>query len=195
MRATCAQGRTTYFLPQQLELTGLRIVLALAGLYFCLLAPVGKRFRMIGWMYLITLALFVVLRGRWYYMGPAYPMMYAAGAVWGEGWLATMSRGRAMAVRAVAWVVLAFDIVVTSAFFMPLAPLGTQVVAGRGIGAGRPQGRAGLAGTGAGSRANSRFADRRKSASTWRSLAPTTAKRERSISMGRNMDCRRRSAA
>jgi hypothetical protein len=81
---------------------------------------------MIGWMYLITLALFVVLHGRWYYMGPAYPMMYAAGAVWGEGWLATMSRGKAMAVRAIAWAVLAFEVVVTSAFFLPLAPLGTE---------------------------------------------------------------------
>ncbi len=120
------QGRTTYFLPQQLELAGLRTVLALAGLYYCLLSPVGRRFRMIGWMYLITLALFVVLHGRWYYMGPAYPMLYAAGAVWGEDWLATMSRGRAMAVRAVVWVVLAFEIVVTSAFFLPLAPLGSK---------------------------------------------------------------------
>jgi hypothetical protein len=120
------EGRTTYFLPQQLELAGLRIVLVLAGLYYCLISPVGRRFRMIGWMYLITLALFVVLHGRWYYMGPAYPMMYAAGAVWGEDWLAAMSHGRAMAVRAVTWVVLTFEIVVTSAFFLPLAPLGTK---------------------------------------------------------------------
>ena len=30
-----SQGRTTYFLPQQLELTGMRFPLALAGLYFC----------------------------------------------------------------------------------------------------------------------------------------------------------------
>lgn len=120
------QGRTTYFLPQQLELAGLRIVLAFAGLYYCFLSPIGRRFRMIGWMYLITLALFVVLHGRWYYMGPAYPMMYAAGAVWGEGWVAAMSRGKAMAVRAVAWVVLAVEIIPTSAFFLPLAPLGSK---------------------------------------------------------------------
>ena len=120
------QGRTTYFLPQQLELTGVRFVLAMAGLYYCLIAAAGRRFRMIGWMYLITLALFVVLHGRWYYMGPAYPMLYAAGAVWGEDWLAAMSRGRAMAVRVVVWAVLALDIVITSAFFLPLAPLGTK---------------------------------------------------------------------
>lgn len=120
------QGRTTYFLPQQLELAGLRIVLALAGLYYCLISPLGRRFRMLGWMFLITLALFTVSHGRWYYMGPAYPMMYAAGAVWGEEWVATLSRGWAMAARAVTWVVLAFEIVLTSAFFLPLAPLDTK---------------------------------------------------------------------
>jgi Dolichyl-phosphate-mannose-protein mannosyltransferase len=120
------EGRTAHFLPQQLMLTGLRTVLALAGLYFCFVAQAGRRFRMIGWMYLITLGLFVILRGRWYYMGPAYPMLYAAGSVWGESWRATMARRKAMAVRTFAWAALAFDIAVTSAFFMPLAPLGSK---------------------------------------------------------------------
>jgi 4-amino-4-deoxy-L-arabinose transferase-like glycosyltransferase len=120
------QGRTDSFLPQQLMMTGLRFPLALAGLYFCFVAPAGKRFRMIGWMFLITLALFVVARGRWYYMGPAYPMLYAAGAVWGEGWLATMQRGRAMTIRRVVWVALAFELVFTTAFWLPLAPLNSR---------------------------------------------------------------------
>ena len=44
---------------------------------------------MIGWMFVVTLLLFTLARGRWYYMGPAYAMLYAAGAVWGEGWLAS----------------------------------------------------------------------------------------------------------
>ena len=52
------QGRTDDFLPKQLRLTGLRFPLALAGLYFCFVASSGKRFRMIGWMYIVTLALF-----------------------------------------------------------------------------------------------------------------------------------------
>jgi hypothetical protein len=120
------QGRTANFLPQQLELTGVLFPLALAGLYFYLRSPEGKRFRIIGWMYLVTLIIFIVLRGRWYYMGPAYPMLYAGGAVWGEGWIATMSRGRAMLVRALAWIALAFNVLITAAFFMPIAPLGTK---------------------------------------------------------------------
>jgi hypothetical protein len=117
------QGRTTYFLPQQLELTAFRFPLAMAGLYFCLLAKTGRRFRMIGWMYVLTLLLFTVLRGRWYYMGPAYSMLYAAGAVWGEQCLATMSMGRAMAVRILAWGFLSLDVILTIALWLPTAPL------------------------------------------------------------------------
>ena len=120
------QGRTTYFLPQQLELTGLRFPLALAGLYFCFFVPAGKRFRMIGWMFVVTLILFTMARGRWYYMGPAYHMLYAAGAVWGEGWLATMQRGRAMTIRWLLWSVLAFELASTAAFWLPLAPLNSR---------------------------------------------------------------------
>jgi hypothetical protein len=65
-------------------------------------------------------------RGRWYYMGPAYHMLYAAGAVWGEGWLATMQRGRAMTIRWLVWSVLAFELASTAAFWLPLAPLNSR---------------------------------------------------------------------
>ncbi len=119
------QGRAAYFLPQQLELAGFRFPLALAGLYFCF-SQAGKRFRMIGWMFVVTLLLFTVAKGRWYYMGPAYPMLYAAGAVWGEGWLATMSRAKAMTVRWTVWAALTFELVFTTAFWLPLAPIGSR---------------------------------------------------------------------
>jgi 4-amino-4-deoxy-L-arabinose transferase-like glycosyltransferase len=114
------QGRTADFLPMQLMLNGLRLPLGLAGLYFCFFARNGRRFRMIGWMYVLTLALFTVAKGRWYYMAPAYPMLFSAGAVWGEQWLAAMQRGRAMTVRSVVWAALAFDVVFTVAFWLPL---------------------------------------------------------------------------
>ena len=120
------QGRTANFLPQQLMMTGLRFPLALAGLYFCFVAPAGKRYRMIGWMYIVTLALFVVAKGRWYYMGPAYTMVYAAGAVWGEQWLATMNRARAMTVRWLVWGALTFELIFTIAFWLPVPPLNSR---------------------------------------------------------------------
>ena len=120
------QGRTAYFLPQQLELTGFRSVIAMAGLYFCFFTQLGKRFRMIGWMYVVTLLLFVVAKGRWYYMGPAYPMLYAAGGVWGESWLVTLQRSRARTIRWVVWASLIFEVVFTTAFWLPAAPMGSR---------------------------------------------------------------------
>jgi hypothetical protein len=50
-----------------------------------------RRYRMLAWMYLIPLALFAVGKGRGYYMGGAYPMLMAMGAVVGERWVATLS--------------------------------------------------------------------------------------------------------
>ena len=120
------QGRTAYFLPQQLVLAGLRFPLAIAGLYFCLIAQAGKRFRMIGWMFLVTLALFIVAKGRWYYMGPAYPMLYAAGAVWGEQWLTSMLRPRAVTIRWAVWAVLLFEVAFTTAFWLPMPQIGSR---------------------------------------------------------------------
>jgi len=117
------QGRTADFLPAQLQLMGLATPLALAGLYFYFFVREGRRFRMLGWMYVITLLLFVLAKGRSYYLAPAYPMLYAAGAVWGEGWLATLQRGRAIALLTVLWAALAIDALSTVAFWMPTAPV------------------------------------------------------------------------
>lgn len=120
------QGRTRNFLPEQLELTALRLPLALAGLYFYFFYPAGKRYRMLGWMYVITLVLFVIAKGRSYYMAPGYPMLYAAGAVWGEHWLETMQRGRAMAIRTAVWAALTVDVIVTAALWLPTAPVNSR---------------------------------------------------------------------
>ena len=68
------QGRTQNFLPAQLEMTLLAFPLCLAGLYHTLFTAAGKRYRAIGWMFLVPLLLFVVLKGRVYYFAAAYPM-------------------------------------------------------------------------------------------------------------------------
>ena len=115
-------GRTRDFLPDQLKLTLLAAPLAAAGLYFYLRAHAGRRFRALGWMYAALLLLFVVAKGRGYYLAAAYPMLYAGGAVWGEQRLASMGRGWAGAVRAAAWTALAVDVALMAAIFLPVAP-------------------------------------------------------------------------
>lgn len=117
-------GRTGNFLPGQLEITLLGFPLALAGLYSYFFGSViGRRFRAVGWMYVVPLLLFVVLKGRSYYAAALYPMLYAAGSVGGEQWLRSLRRGFAVPVRVFVWSALLLDIAVAGAFFLPIAPV------------------------------------------------------------------------
>jgi Dolichyl-phosphate-mannose-protein mannosyltransferase len=47
----------------------------------------NRRYRPLGWMYLIPFALFYFGKGRGYYLAAAYPMLMAMGAVAAEHWL------------------------------------------------------------------------------------------------------------
>jgi len=117
------QGRTKNFLPDQLKMTLLAFPLCLAGLYYCFLAQAGKRLRALAWMFVVPLVLFVILKGRVYYFAAAYPMIYAAGSVWGESWLASLNRGWAAFLRVVTLLALTADIVIAATLLLPLAPI------------------------------------------------------------------------
>src|SRR5271166_366208 len=86
------QGRAEGFFKNQFRInTNLASApLWIAGLiaYFR-----DRRFRMLGWMYVVPLAVFAVTKARFYYVGAAYPMLLAMGAVVGERWVAALSRG------------------------------------------------------------------------------------------------------
>jgi len=117
-------GRTDGFLfPGQIKMTLLGFPLAMTGLYFCMISRGGKKLRMLGWMYVVPLVLFVMAKGRDYYFAPAYPMLYAAGSVCGERWLTGMKSGWANAIRTTAWVALTIDIALAVTFFLPVAPV------------------------------------------------------------------------
>jgi hypothetical protein len=55
------------------------------GLLWLLFGRDGRRFRLLGWTFVVVLALFMVLKGKNYYVAPVYPMLLAAGAVGLEG--------------------------------------------------------------------------------------------------------------
>ena len=120
-------GRTKDFLPDQAKLTLLALPLWLAGLYYCLFAGAGRRFRMLGWMYVVPLLLFILAKGRGYYLAGAYPMLYAAGSVWGEQRLKAMSQLSAGVIRAIAWTALAVDIIFFAVIAIPPAPVNSPL--------------------------------------------------------------------
>jgi MFS family permease len=70
-----------YFSQQILLLNPAVFPLWLAGLAWLLRAKDGRSLRAFGVAYLTAFTLFVLLKGKAYYLGAAYPMLLAAGAV------------------------------------------------------------------------------------------------------------------
>jgi len=118
-------GWTDFFLLGQLwrATNAATVPLWCAGLWYFFAVPDGKRYRLLGWMYVIPLLAFLFARGRDYYLAPAYPMLLAAGAVWGEQWVRSLSTRSALTVRQIAWTVLAVNGVAYAAVTLPVAPL------------------------------------------------------------------------
>lgn len=116
-------GRTEGFLPDQLKIALFALPLWVAGLFYLLAAPEGRRYRLLGWMYVIPLVLFFIAKGRSYYLAPAYPMLFAAGSSWGERWVVSLKAGWARLVKAVMWAGLAANAAIVAALFLPIAPV------------------------------------------------------------------------
>ncbi|HTU33007.1 MAG TPA: glycosyltransferase family 39 protein [Candidatus Acidoferrum sp.] len=53
----------------------------LAGLYYFFADRDGKRYRLLAWLYVIPVVLLFAMKGRDYYAGAVYPMLFAAGCV------------------------------------------------------------------------------------------------------------------
>jgi hypothetical protein len=120
-----ALGRTDGFLPDQLLMNAnpVAILLILAGLHFSLASPRGRRFRMLGWTYLTTLAVLSIARGRGYYLMPSYPMLIAGGAVWLEAALASRPEATARRLRKAVARTLIVATVVIMVLTLPTAPV------------------------------------------------------------------------
>jgi hypothetical protein len=120
-------GRTDTFLKDQAYISAnlATIPLWILGLGFYFFAPAGRRYHLLGWMFVIPLALFYVTKGRGYYMAPAYPMLLAAGSVWVGKWVASLSTWKARLLQGVTWVSLAAGFIVFSSLALPLAPVNT----------------------------------------------------------------------
>ncbi|HUB88116.1 MAG TPA: glycosyltransferase family 39 protein, partial [Dyella sp.] len=83
-----SEGRADHFFLHQVAhcTNPFTLPLWLAGLYGYLQE---RRYRLLGWMYRVPLALLVLGQGRGYYLGAAYPRLFAMGAVMALRWLAS----------------------------------------------------------------------------------------------------------
>ena len=96
----------------------------LAGLYFLFIAKAGRTWRLLGWIYLSILIVFILQKAKVYYFAPIYPMMFAAGGVIIEAWLARFSlRG----IRSTILVLLAASGLYIAPLAAPILPVETVI--------------------------------------------------------------------
>ncbi len=116
-------GRTDGFLGEQFVFSAnvVTIPLWIAGLYFYFFATAGQRYRPLGWMFVVPFVLFLVTKGRSYYLAAAYPMLLAAGAVSLEKWIGTLSIGWSRLVQGSLWGAFAVSGAIFAAVALPIA--------------------------------------------------------------------------
>jgi hypothetical protein len=111
-----------FLFEQVLFLQPLALPIWLAGLIWYFASPQGKRFRFLGWAYLIVMAIFIGLDGKSYYALPVYPVLMAAGGVALEKFFAVPKRrGFALAYPALLVIVG----ILTIPFGVPVLPVDT----------------------------------------------------------------------
>ena len=100
----------------------------LAGLWYFLFSEKGKPFRLLGWAWLFTMAVIMIMNPRVYYPWPAFPMLFAAGGVLWESWLVARSTAPRLQWIKPAWVTLmALAGAILAPFVVPVLPVETYI--------------------------------------------------------------------
>jgi hypothetical protein len=122
-------GRADDFLPNQLFETTNPFSLPLwtVGLGMCLYGSSMKRFRPLGWMFIVTFVLFLVNKGRSYYTAPSYVMLLAAGCVWFEGWLRARTEKTRRIGFSLLWGTQAVGSLIAIVLMKPIAPINSPL--------------------------------------------------------------------
>jgi hypothetical protein len=70
-----------FYLAQQAEMMGfISSILVILALLF-LISPHGRRYGILLWGFLSVLGCMLLLKGKFYYVAPVYPVVFAPGAV------------------------------------------------------------------------------------------------------------------
>jgi len=100
----------------------------LAGLWYFFFGEKGRLFRVLGWAWLVVMAIVMIANPRVYYVFPAFPMLFAAGGVQWEIWLAAPKWQRTGRSIAVAWMAAMLLIgAIFAPFAAPLLPVETYI--------------------------------------------------------------------
>jgi 4-amino-4-deoxy-L-arabinose transferase-like glycosyltransferase len=123
------EGRAESFLTGQFVLSANTVVIPLwiAGLYYYFFRQDGKRFRMLGWIFVITFMIYLIAQGLVYYQAPAYPMLIAAGVVVWQGWIDKLSVQKARLALGITSSILVVGAVFAGALALPISPINSPL--------------------------------------------------------------------
>lgn len=121
-----------FLVEQILTMNPVTLPLWLAGLLYLLFDRDGRRFRALGLVFLVLLALFMFQNAKSYFLAPAYPPLFAAGGVALEKLLPGRVLGRARFAYAA---VLAAGGVFLAPLVVPMLPVGATAALARATGA------------------------------------------------------------
>jgi hypothetical protein len=76
-----ARSPVAFIADQAMIMNPIVFPLWMGGLMWLFFGRDGRRYRLLGWTYVVLLAIFILLRGKNYYVAPVYPMLFAAGAI------------------------------------------------------------------------------------------------------------------
>jgi len=88
MHKMIALPPAVFFLQQIVLMQPLTFLVWGTGLACLLVYKPFNRYRSLGWCYITVLAVFIVQGGKAYYLVPIYPLLFAAGSIAIERWLA-----------------------------------------------------------------------------------------------------------
>src|SRR5262249_35742530 len=114
------RGPVAFIADQAMILDPVLFPLWAGGLIWLFFGGKGRRYRVLGWAFVVVLGTFIALKAKNYYVLPVYPMLLAAGAAG----LEQLMRGR----RLVRWGGMAYAVLIIAAavtlapYSMPILP-------------------------------------------------------------------------
>ena len=70
-----------FLIEQIIIINPLTLPIWIAGILFIIFSEQFRKYRILVWIYFIPLLAFLLMKGQSYYLGPAYPILLAAGSV------------------------------------------------------------------------------------------------------------------
>ena len=114
------------FLAQQIiTVNPLALPLWLGGLYFLFFRPEGRPYRAFAWAYVLLYLFFYLQTAKFYWLSPAYPMLFAAGA-YGLELLIRQRPRLAWMERAYIWTLLISGLIIVP-LAIPILPTETFI--------------------------------------------------------------------